>query len=82
MKNHFCPNPQCNKAALQDVPLESTLTLQKLFCPKCGRAFGRVTNTGKAAQVAPLITAVVMTSKLLITVTAAVFGHDCDIDLH
>ncbi len=81
MKQNLCITPKCEKADLQEIELESSLTLKKFFCPKCGRVYGVLTPTGKATQVAPLITASVILSKCLFAVVTGVFSGDHDIEL-
>lgn len=84
MRNtNFCVVAKCEKEPLKEIEAESTWTMKKFFCPKCGRGYGVMTKAGKATQVATLVTASVMVANLAWGVLGGVFvGDGGDVDLN
>lgn len=76
MKIPKCVNYKCEREDLQEVEAESTWTMKKFFCPKCGKAYGVPTNVGKVAQVSGIVTAAVILSNFALNS----FGHFLGID--
>ncbi|MFN8344211.1 MAG: hypothetical protein U0X91_04370 [Spirosomataceae bacterium] len=71
-------NPKCEHENLVEIETESTWTLKKYFCPKCGRPYGVVTKIGKTAQIAGIVTA----SVILTNFAMSIFHGDAEsIDL-
>ena len=65
MRKKTCVLPACQNQELTDMALESSWTVTKCYCIKCGRIYMIPTTVGKASQVAPLLTAgVILTSVL------------------
>ena len=83
MKNtKVCVVAKCEREPLKEIEAESTWTMKKFFCPKCGRGYGVVTKTGKATQVATLVTASVILANFTLGVVGGMFLGDAgDMDL-
>ncbi len=73
-----CIRPDCQDTELTEVEIESSLTMRKLCCLKCGRSYFMPTKVGKVAQVAPLITAGVIVGSLLFGDLDEAVGHIAD----
>lgn len=49
-----CAKPNCQNQPLRKIEIESSLTIEKYYCPKCGHVYHVPTKVGKTVQVAPL----------------------------
>lgn len=60
-----CAKPKCDGETLRKIELESSWTIEKYYCPKCGHQYIVPTNLGKTAQVAPIALVSVAGVKIL-----------------
>lgn len=60
-----CEVAACESAELVRINLESSWTMEKLFCPKCRRIYVVPTTLGKVTQVASLATIGIFALSLL-----------------
>ncbi len=71
-----CPKLKCEKNPLVEVEIERTLVVRKFWCSKCNGTYPESTRLGKAAQVAPVVSAGVMFVGLAAKVATALTGMD------
>lgn len=63
-----CINAKCNGAELIPVEIESSLSLLRFDCPKCGRPYTCPTKLAKAAQVATVASALSIAATFAINI--------------